>query len=342
MPAFKRAWTHILAADEGGWEKFRSLSIDNDGYEAWEFSRLHKVTLGIIAQDLEQALLEPGVDVDKTDSEGKTALLWATRRNDAKAMDHLIRVGASVNKADDQGQTPLMFAKSLPCLKLLLEAGADAKAVGWRDINALHNLPGLFSLSSEGVSSARRDAIRLLVSKGAALEGRTSNGSTPIFHSLFLREVSWLEAFIECGANLDSLDDEGDTPLNNAIFYQADTSVALLLERGAAYNLLNNNGDSMLHLTARYANLQILKILDAANLRYIDTETMNRQGNTAHQEAKEREQRPEGFLQLFENLLAGIRSRRQGGQPSPVDGGSKDEGQVDDLGDEFLDAPEYQ
>ena len=336
-----------MAADEGDWNKFRSLFPDNDGYEAWEFTRLHKITLNIIAGDLEQALLEPDIDVDRTDSEGRTALIWATKRHDARAMDLLIRAKASVNKADNQGRTPLMSAGSLSCLKPLLEAGADAKAVNHYNLNVLHLLSSMFGrfpkdISSKGVSSENCEAIRLLVSKGSALEGRDSTGSTPLSHSVLDGNVSWLEAFLDCGGDPNSLDNEGDTPLNNAIFYQADTCLALLLQCGATYNLLNNKGDSVLHRAARWANLQILGVLDAANLRDIDTETVNKKGKTANQEAEEREQKPEGFLENFEALLAGIRSRRHGHQSSPAGGGSMNEGRLDGLKDEFLDAPEYQ
>ena len=331
-----------MAAVEGDWEKFRSLFPDNDGFGAWEFSRLHKITLNIIAGDLEQALLEPDIDVDRTDSEGRTALVWATKRNDARAMDLLIRAKASVNKADDHGRTPLMFAGSLSCLKLLLEAGADAKAVTRYNYSAVHFLPNFFGRHTKSVSSENCEAIRLLVSKGSALEGRDHSGSTPLCQSVSYGNVSWLAAFLDCGADPDPLDNDGDTPLNNATFYQEHTSVALLLQRGAAYNLFNNNGDSVLSFAAKWANLQTLDVLDAANLQDINTESVNKKGKTARQEAEEREQKPEDFLENFEALLAGICSRRHGHQSSPAGGGSMNEGRLDGLKDEFLDAPEYQ
>ena len=91
-------------------------------------------------------------------------------------MDILIRAEASVNIADDKGRTLLMFAGSLPCLKLLLEVGADIKVVNRYNMNALHYLFHVFGPSSdsvlyESVPSENKEAIRLLVSKGAALKG---------------------------------------------------------------------------------------------------------------------------------------------------------------------------
>ena len=336
--AFKFAWWRILTAEEGDWEKFRHLFPDNDDYDIWQFPRLHKIILGLISRDLEQELLEPGIDVDSTDSEGLTALSWASRRGDAKAVALLIKANASINKADYQGDTPLKLVQDLPCLKLLLEAGADARVRNRLGATPLHRFPKRFMNHNEV------EDVRLLVSAGAAIDARDQWGGTPLAQSVAqpLESTSWTSALLDCGANIDALDNDGDTPLHNAIFYQKEGSVALLLQRGSAYNLLNNNGDSVLHYVARYSNLQIIKVFDAANLRDVNTETLNKQGETARQEAEDREPKPEGFLEKFDELLAGIRARSGGNYGGPTDCDSMNDGQVNEVEDEFVDALEQQ
>ena len=314
LSAFKLVWGRILALDKGDWEKFRCLFPDNNDYEIWQFSRLHKVTLGIIAQDLEHALLEPNIDVDHTDSEGRTALMWAVKRNDIRAVALLIDAKASVIKAGQQGNTSLMYVQDLPCLKLLLEAGADAKAVNRYRENVLHHM------GHQKVHSNASEATRLLISAGADIEARDQAGSTPLARCTM---VSWIDAFLDHGANINAVDNDGDTCLNNALFYQADHSVALLLRRGAACNILNNNGDSLLYVAAKHGSTCILDILNGADIRDIDTETPNKQAKTAYQEAEERGSKPEDFLEKFAELLAGIRARTQGSHSGPS--GSADE-----------------
>ena len=337
MSAFKRAWWRILAAEQGDWDKFRSLFPDNDDYDIWQFPKLHNITLGLISGDLEQELLKPGIDIDAIDSEGLTALSWASKRGDAAAIALLIKAKASVNKADYLGDTPLMLAQRISCLKLLLEAGADVKVRNSLAETPLHRSPPRL------VQSNPSETVQSLVSAGADIEARDHWGSTPLFQSITnYKYDSWTRAFLDCGANIDIQDNNGDTPLNNAIFYQRNDHVALLLQRGAAYTLLNKNDDSVLHFAARYGSPQIIKVLDAANLRDVDTETLNKQCKTARQEAEERDSKSDGFLERFDELLAGIRARSESSHGGPADSTSTEDGQVGDIEDEFVDALEEQ
>ena len=337
LSAFQLLWWHILAHDDGNWEKHRDLIPDNDEYETWQFSRLHKITLGIINRDMEQELLEPDIDVDSTDSAGMTALSWASCRGDSKATALLLNAGASVDIPDARGFTPLMFAWNLPCSKLFLEAGANPRAVNPQKWSTLHLLPYRFTASNV------LEVVCLLLAKGAALEARNAFGSSPLHASINPRrqQLQWVNAFLDCGADVDSVDNDGDTSLNNAIFYQIEGCVTLLLSRGATYNLINKNGDSTLHMAAKYGNLEVVKALDAANLQDIDTEILNKQRKSARQEVLERESKPEGFLDKFDELLTGIRTRFRNRHFNSASGSPGNDAQVGDE-DEFFNALEQQ
>lgn len=76
-----------------------------------------------------QAILDSGVDVNKTDTEGRTALHQAASLGSFKAVSILIQNGAKVNAIDSVGFTPLFDAAqsgSLETTRILLEAGADS------------------------------------------------------------------------------------------------------------------------------------------------------------------------------------------------------------------------
>jgi ankyrin repeat protein len=59
-------------------------------------------------------LLTTVVDIDEGDEYGRTALWWATCRNNIECVNALLDANANINKADDYyGQTPLHRASSL-------------------------------------------------------------------------------------------------------------------------------------------------------------------------------------------------------------------------------------
>ena len=310
---------------------------DNDDYDIWQFPRLHKIILGLNGGNLEECLLEPGTNIDDTDSEGITALAWASIRGDSRATVLLLKAQASINKANCRGDTPLTLTRDLSCLKLLLEAGANIKARNHFASTTLHRL------SRRSNQSNPLETVQFLISAGADIEAKDNFGGTPLaLTSHNYDHISWTRALLDCGANIDATDNDGDTSLHNAIYYRKDNIVALLLQRGAAYILLNKNGDSILHMTARYGNLQIIQVLETATLRDLDTETLNKQGKTARQEAEERDSKPVGFLEKFDELLAGVRARFKSSHRGPADGTSTENGHVDDVEDKFVDALEEQ
>jgi uncharacterized protein len=82
-------------------------------------------------RDAVRALLQKKVDVNATEADGSTALLWASYRDDAESADLLLRAGAKVNAANDLGATPLWAASqngSSAMVRRLLAAGADPNA----------------------------------------------------------------------------------------------------------------------------------------------------------------------------------------------------------------------
>ena len=285
-------------------ETLRGLFPDKgDLIKERRLSKLHKIVLGILPLDIEGELRTRGLTIDIVDVNGFTALMWAARRGDSIAVDLLIKGGANVNLETDVKWSALIFAAygaDSTCVKLLLEAGANHLQVNFQGDNALHYA---------AQNSNNRDIIRLLVERGVDLEARTTFGGTPLMASAHSNKIESATALLDFGADINVVDDDGDNALYNAIYLCHDDMTQLLLHRGAAYTQINKTGYSILHFLAASGGLRMLDVLLAAELKDIDTEAVNKNGKTAFQIAKERVDKPEGFVEKFRELLVDIRAR---------------------------------
>ena len=197
----------------------------------------------------------------------------------------------------------------LRCVRALLTAGADSTIVDCHGGNALH-FAALFK--------SGRDIVKSLVEASADVNQRDNDGSTPLALTSFeyggnlagsKLKVDLAEALLDYGADINTTDNDGDTPLHNAIHWNDDATTQLFLQRGAVYTQIDNIGSSVLHFAAVSGGLKTIEILFAAKLRGIDTEAVNKEGKTALHLVQERFDKPEGFLEKFEELLMDIRTR---------------------------------
>ena len=85
--------------------------------------------------------LRKGFQVDETDQDGSTALIYACRNNHFKTATILIANGANPNHVNKHGFTPLMFAAwkgHVEPVTLLLKHNANVNAVNVQNNTALH------------------------------------------------------------------------------------------------------------------------------------------------------------------------------------------------------------
>jgi len=82
-----------------------------------------------------ESLIARGAQIDHPEADhghGRTALIWAARKNRINHANLLLEHGAKVNGADSDGRTPLMYAVAAghaTIAELLLKHGADAGAL---------------------------------------------------------------------------------------------------------------------------------------------------------------------------------------------------------------------
>ena len=141
-----------------------------------------------------RALIQKGSDVNAPQGDKATALHWAVYRDSVEAVDMLVRAGAK-SSANREGMTPLAMAALFgnpQIVDRLLEAGADAKALG----------PNGESMMMFAARNGNTDVIRLLVEAGANVNAREPvRGTTALMWAVDERHPDAVAALLKAGAD---------------------------------------------------------------------------------------------------------------------------------------------
>lgn len=154
-------------------------------------------------------LLAAGIELDRPDARGRTALHLAIAHHDSHNPEmarHLIELGASVSAVDAEGNTPLHVAASQVsemAAALLLDHGADVDPV-----NAAGLTPLLIAAAKERV-----EVVRLLAARGAEIGRVDREWRTPLHHAVLVGNPAMIATLIAAGADRSARDVQGATPL---------------------------------------------------------------------------------------------------------------------------------
>jgi uncharacterized protein len=140
-----------------------------------------------------------------------TALMKAIEKNDAAAVQKLLAQGVNVYELEPNGDAPLVMAAYLghsEIVRLLLEAGADVKAVD----------PGMKATALHAAAYAgRTEAAKLLVQYHIEIDRQGPyNGYTALHDAIWQNNVDVARVLIDAGANLTLKSNSGQTPLDFA------------------------------------------------------------------------------------------------------------------------------
>jgi len=121
--------------------------------------------------------LEQGLDVNKADADGRTAIMMAAFEGYTEVVEVLLDHGADVDQRDTVGRTALMYASSGPfpqTVELLIEHGADVDradtAEGWT---------ALMFAAAEG----HQPVVATLLKRGADMGITDQDGDAAIDHA---------------------------------------------------------------------------------------------------------------------------------------------------------------
>jgi ankyrin repeat protein len=205
----------------------------------------------------------PGRAVDTAGASRETApavklLLEAIASHDLSRVKELISADRTLARsADGSGSTVLMHSAasgSLHIMEALLDAGADVNAKNARQATALH------------WSVADPAKVKLLLSRGAAVDAKTAGGQTPLFTAATLPDgAAVVKLLLDAGADVHVRTVTGAT----ALFPAAATSAAatsLLLDKGADPNAATLSGVRPI-LQTRDADVVALLVARGADIR---------------------------------------------------------------------------
>lgn len=201
------------------------------------------------------------------------------KSDDPKQIADALKKGADPGKVDFMGMTPLHYQAamgSLPAVKALLKAGAavDARVSAKQPAQLMtppdscgpdkgyqgNVFPGATPLMLAAQFSGCRpkeylDVVKLLLKKGAAVDGAEQGGPTPLMAAAELGTDEVVKALLAGKARVDAETESGDTALTVAVFKKREWLVRELLKRGA-------KADAGAMVTAAAAgNLETVRLL---------------------------------------------------------------------------------
>ncbi|MCB9228314.1 MAG: ankyrin repeat domain-containing protein [Deltaproteobacteria bacterium] len=235
--------------------------------------------------DAVKFFIETGVDVNRPDSQGRTALLRAVLRGRVDNVKFLVEIGkADVNQADHMLNTPLLRAVQschINIIKFLIKNGADVNHTNRNGISPLG-----FALQHN-----RTNIVELLIENGAKTN-QTDEYEGPLFQPPAKKQIDVVNFPVETEADVnqaDLADDDEDKvdadqpdladndedkvdadqtdensllPLRRAA-YKGNMDVAkYLIEEGLAdVDLTDISGLTLLQRAANEGRLDIIKFL---------------------------------------------------------------------------------
>jgi ankyrin repeat protein len=157
-----------------------------------DFFRAVNVDNASTVKELLAAGFDPNAPIDK----GQTPLCLALREGSTKVVAALLAdPRIQIDLTNSSNETPLMMAAlrgNLDSARRLLEAGAQLNRPGW---TALH-------YSAAGPESA--PVTRFLLERGAAIEARSPNGTTPLMMAARYGSEDSVNLLLARGASLEA------------------------------------------------------------------------------------------------------------------------------------------
>lgn len=139
-----------------------------------------------------QALLDKGFDANAIDPKGQPAANLAIQRDSGRVFEALVAAPAlDVNLLNPAGESALMLAAikgQIEWCERLLQRGAKVNQPGW---SPLHY----------AASGPNPRIVELLLGRGAALDARSPNGSTPLMMAARYGSEESVRLLLERGAD---------------------------------------------------------------------------------------------------------------------------------------------
>ncbi len=217
----------------------------------------------------------PGINLNKKDVNGETALHFAAAKNDPFAIKMLVKEGAEVDAINKVGDTPLHLAVKegkASAFKELIEQNADVNAK-----NAAGNPP----LHQAIKENHMKFATALIKDWKIDLDKENDLGETPAALLMANYKFKAFRLLIDEGADIHRPYENGDTLLNLAIKQnKVDFALMFALEPNSNPGSQNNVGMTALHLAVENKQKDVVAALLRRSPNDIDINRRDHYGRT--------------------------------------------------------------
>jgi len=144
-----------------------------------------------------RAMLRKRIDVNSTEPDGSTPLIWAVEANNLDLTQLLLKAGAKPSIQTPDGASPLSLAaqnRNGDIAKALLDAGADAN----------ESLPGGETILMAAARTGSPEFVRLLIAHGAQVNQKGGEfGETALMVAAAANQADAAKALIAAGAEVN-------------------------------------------------------------------------------------------------------------------------------------------
>ncbi|RPA93313.1 ankyrin [Choiromyces venosus 120613-1] len=237
------------------WQTFRG---PDDFSQNEIMSGLHCIAFWGITE-IADAMLESGCDVNGSDCQGSSPLMWAViRRNEGMVEFLLEREDVNPDSTNQFGRTALVDAVERgneSIVKMLLERG---------DVNPDSSDKYGRTPLSHAAMWGRKGVVKLLLERrDVNLNSSDRDGRTPLSHAAWMGEEGVVKLLLQRrDVNFNSSDNRGRTPLSHAALMGEEGVVKLLLNhQDVNADSLDKFGQTPLSRAAETGQKSIVKLL---------------------------------------------------------------------------------
>ncbi|KAK4693752.1 hypothetical protein P7C71_g3701, partial [Lecanoromycetidae sp. Uapishka_2] len=260
----------------------RRILSNDDSYDEFGFTTLHKIILGLNPTSLATILRLTTDTLHTTDSLGRTPLFWAVIRDNASHVKLLLSYDSDPNARDARGYTPLDFVRSPAICALLLDAGAT---ININPKNWYHS--SLHEQVIENGGSA--EVMTLFHAAGFDIDIKDHDNETPLLNAIYAGHTEVVKTLIDLGADVNAANiSSRDSALHFAAAFDRPTILEMLLDKQADYTALDCNGQNLAHRAARTASTKFINTMAKAGLNELDLTLRDSEGKTAGEYMMER------------------------------------------------------
>jgi ankyrin repeat protein len=203
-----------------------------------------------------KSLIDTGVDINTTNSNGFTSLILASERCHTEIIELLVKAGADVNLKDGRyGSTALIFATYHDCeeiVKLLIKAKSDTNIVN-EDGNSALIMASKYKFTN---------IVKILINAGANVNAKDAqNGNTALIYASDNSFEENVKLLIKEKSDINLVNKDGNSALMVASTNGFIEIVKILLNSKADINIKNDDGKTALSLAYENRHNEIINLL---------------------------------------------------------------------------------